>query len=292
MYNVLRSIAEGGYDKSCYEIVVVDNNCTDNTQEELERFIGDYPDVSLKCVNETVQGLSSARNRGIRESDGDILIYVDDDATVNSEFLSSYAEFFCANPDVDAAGGPCIPHYEDGAEPDWMTYHLRRLLTGYLYFGDREREFPGENYPGGGNAGYRRKVFETVGLYNDELGRKGDSLTGGEEKDIFNKMKSAGMTFRYIPGPVLYHSIPHYKLEEDYFNRLTCGIGDSERNRTLKVSRSAYVLRVLKEMVKWGGTLALWVAYLFKGRPECGNMLIRFRRNVTLHLLGWATSRQ
>lgn len=285
IYNVLRSLAEGSYPRDKYEIVVVDNNCTDNTQEELKRFAADYPDVTVKVVKELEQGLSHARNRGILESGGDILVYVDDDATVNKEYLSVYDEFFLRNAGIEAAGGPVIPHYEDGTEPEWMTYHLRRLLTGYLYFGDKERDFPGDNYPGGGNAAYRKKVFDTVGLYNVELGRKGDSLAGGEEKDIFNKMTSAGMRFRYLPGAILYHSIPHYKLERDYFDRVTCGIGESERKRTLRISRTAYLQRLVKEGVKWCGTLVLWIIYLFRGRVRCGNMLVRFRWNVTRKLL-------
>lgn len=286
IYNVLRSIADGSCPCDGYEIVVVDNNCTDNTRAELERFASDFPAVSMKVVTETRQGLSNARNRGIMESSGDVLVYVDDDATVNKEYLTVYASFFQEHPETDAAGGPIIPHYEEGEEPEWMTYHLRRLLTGYLYFGDRERDFPGDNYPGGGNAAYRRRVFDTVGLYNAELGRNGGNLAGGEEKDIFNKMTMAGMKFKYIPDAVLYHSIPGYKLEDDYFNRLTCGIGESERRRTLSISRTAYISRLFREAVKWGGTLVLWVGYLIKGRPSCGNKLVRFRTNVTSRLLG------
>lgn len=287
IYNVLKSIAEGSYPSGEYEIVLVDNNCTDGTPEELARFVRDFPDISLNVVRETAQGLSNARNRGILTASGDILVYVDDDATVCRDYLSEYASFFGRNPDVDAAGGPIIPHYEDGHEPEWMTYHLKRLLTGYLFFGDSERDFPAGQYPGGGNAAYRRKVFDTVGMYNVELGRNGDGLGGGEEKDIFNKMKSAGMTFRYIPKAILYHSIPHYKLEDDYFNRLTCGIGDSERIRTLRISRKAYFSRLFKEVVKWGGTLVLWTVYLLKGHPSRGNRLVRFRWNVTSHLFSF-----
>ena len=285
IYNVLESIAVGTFSANDYEIVVVDNNCTDNTASEIGRFRTAFPEVLLKVVKETAQGLSNARNRGIMESSGDILVYVDDDATVNKEYLSVYSDFFGANPDCDAAGGPIIPAYEDGAEPDWMTYHLRRLLTGYLYFGDREKAFPGDNYPGGGNAAYRKRVFDTVGLYNAALGRNGNSLAGGEEKDIFNKMVAEGMTFRYLPGAILYHSIPHYKLEPDYFNRLTRGIGDSERLRTKAISGRAYILRLFKELVKWGGTIALWCGYALRGRFKCGNMLVRFRANVTAGLL-------
>ena len=213
IYNVLKSLALGTLEHDAYEIILVDNNCTDNTRSEVDHFCNVFPQVSLRYFVETNQGLSHARNRGIRESKGDILVYVDDDATVNPDYLKTYADWFAAHPETDAAGGPIIPHYETGAEPKWMTYFIKRLLTGYLYFGDKAKPFPGDNYPGGGNAAYRSRVFEKVGLYNVQLGRNGDSLTGGEEKDIFDKMKREGMQFVYLPGAILYHSIPGYKLE-------------------------------------------------------------------------------
>lgn len=286
IYRVLESLAKNDFPRGEYEIVLVDNNCTDGTADELERFRSDYPDVRLRCFKESSQGLSYARNRGIREAEGDILVYVDDDAFVNAEYLSNYAELFSRRPEIDAAGGPIIPFYEGGTEPSWMTYHLKRLLTGYLYFGSVERPFPGENYPGGGNAAYRKGVFDAVGPYNVELGRKGTGLGGGEEKDIFNKMKRAGMRFIYTPGSILNHCIPQYKLEDDYFNRVTCGIGESERRRTLDISVPAYAERLFKEAVKWGGTVVLWFRYLLTLKPQCGNMLVRFRWNVTKKLLG------
>jgi len=286
IYNVLKSLALGTLEASAYEIVLVDNNCTDNTRKEVEHFCNVFPQVSLRYFVETNQGLSHARNRGIKESKGDILVYVDDDATVNPEYLKTYADWFAAHPETDAAGGPIIPHYETGAEPRWMTYFIKRLLTGYLYFGSKAGPFPGQNYPGGGNAAYRSSVFEKVGLYNVELGRNGDSLGGGEEKDIFDKMKREGMQFIYLPGAILYHSIPGYKLEPDYFNRLTRGIGQSERARTLKVGKSSYRKRLLSELKKWCATIVLWCFYLVTFRPQRGNMLVKFRRNVTKALLG------
>ena len=286
IYNVLKSLALGTLEHSAYEIILVDNNCTDNTRKEVDHFCNVFPQVSLRYFVETNQGLSHARNRGIKESKGDILVYVDDDATVNPEYLKTYADWFESHPETDAAGGPIIPHYETGSEPKWMTYFIKRLLTGYLYFGDKAKPFPGDNYPGGGNAAYRSRVFEKVGIYNVELGRNGDSLGGGEEKDIFDKMKREGMQFVYLPDAILYHSIPGYKLEADYFNRLTTGIGQSERARTLRIGKSSYLKRLLSELKKWCATIVLWCFYLITFRPGRGNMLIRFRRNVTKALLG------
>ena len=284
IYNVLRSIAESDFPKDSYEIVLVNNNCTDNTEAECRRFANDFPGVAFHSIHEPNQGLSHARNCGIRESKGDILIYVDDDALVNKEYLRTYANFFANHLEADAAGGPIIPKYET-QEPSWMTHYMKLLLTGYKYNGNQIKEFETNDYPGGGNAAYRAIVFEKVGLFNVNLGRKGDSLLASEEKDIFNKMRALGMKIYYLPNAILYHIIPEKKLGKDYFNRLTYSIGQSERIRTLGISKKAFHKRVLSEMIKWCGTLVLFAGYTMMLSPKKGWKLIQFRWNVTKGLL-------
>jgi len=284
IYNVLKSLAENTLPYDGYEIVLVDNNCTDNTQSECERFVHDFPDVHFRTFVEEHQGLSHARNRGIKESVGDVLVYVDDDALVNKEYLQTYADFFAQHPEIDAAGGPIIPQYET-EEPSWMSPIIKALLTGYKYLGDQPKEFPKSDYPGGGNAAYRTSVFEKVGLFNVELGRKGDSLVGAEEKDIFDKITSLGMRFYYLPNAILYHLIPEKKLSQDYLNRLSFSIGKSERMRTLQISKAKYAKRLLSEGVKWMATIVLFFGYTLTLSPAKGWKLIQFRWNVTRGIL-------
>lgn len=284
IYNVLQSIADNDFPKSDYEVVLVNNNSTDNTEAECRRFQADNPEVRFRYLAETNQGLSHARNCGIRNAQGEVLVYVDDDARVNKAYLRTYADFFLRHPEADAAGGPILPVYET-EEPSWMSHYTRQLVTGKLYLGDAEREFPQGSYPGGGNAAYRKRVFDAVGLFNVELGRKGNSLIGAEEKDLFDKMTSRHIRFFYLPTAILYHIIPAKKLTQDYFDRLTYGIGVSERFRTQQISRKKYRRRLLQEAVKWGGTLALWCGFAVRLQFAKGNKLVAFRRNVTRGLV-------
>ena len=283
--NLLESIAKNDIDKSEYEIILVDNNCTDDTHAICDAFSQAHPDITFRYVLEPEQGLSAARNKGIREAKGDILVYIDDDALVDGDYLRIYAEHFANNPKTMAAGGPIEPLYETSA-PAWMTTYTKALLTGWLHYGDRVREFPKGRYPGGGNAAYRKEVFEQVGLFNTALGRKGSGLMGSEEKDIFDKMHSLDMTILYLPTPILHHIIPQSKLEQPYFDKLTYQIGVSERQRTLDISRAKYIKRLISEAIKWAGTLVLFCGYTIQGHPNKGYKLILFRHNVTKGLLG------
>lgn len=282
--NLLESIAANDLPKSEYEILLVDNNCTDNTREICNAFAAAHPDVQFRYTVEPEQGLSAARNKGIKESKGEYLVYIDDDALVDTWYLRTIYEYMVAHPEISAVGGPIIPLYET-KEPEWMTRYTKELLCGYLYFGEEERTFPGNRYPGGGNAAYRAEVFEKVGLFNTELGRKGNSLMGAEEKDIFDKMQAQKMRFMYLPQMVLHHIIPQKKLERDYFDRLTCQIGISERRRTLAIGTGKYIKRLFSEFIKWGGTIVLWLYYAIQGHHAKGDILVFFRYNVTKGLL-------
>ena len=282
---LLDSIAKNDYPTTDYEIVLVDNNCTDNTRGVCEQFAEAHRDITLRYVVETEQGLSAARNKGIKEAKGDIIIYVDDDALVDADYIRIYAEHFASHPETMAAGGPIEPLYET-EEPKWMSPYTKALLTAWMNYGDKVREYPNGRYPGGGNAAYRKVVFDQVGMFNTELGRKGSLLLASEEKDIFDKMHALGMQVLYLPTPVLHHIIPQAKLEEDYFNRLTLQIGRSERMRTRAISNAKYFKRLLSEAIKWGGTFVLLGMYTLQGNPTKGWKLVLFRRNVTKGLLG------
>lgn len=284
--NLLESIAKNDLEKSKYEIVLVDNNCTDNTREICEAFAKAHKDVQFRYVLEPEQGLSAARNKGIKEAKGDVIVYIDDDALVDTDYLRTYAEWFEAHPETMACGGPIEPLYET-KEPSWMTPYTKALLTAWMNYGDKVREYPKGRYPGGGNAAYRKEVFDKVGLFNTALGRKGGNLMGSEEKDIFDKMHSLGMQVLYLPTPILHHIIPQAKLEPDYFNRLTTQIGISERQRTLAISNRKYIKRLCSEGVKWCGTLVLLCIYTISFHPMRGWKLVQFRHNVTGGLLGF-----
>ena len=283
--NLLESIAANDLPKTEYEILLVDNNCTDNTREVCEAFAAAHTDVQFRYTTEPEQGLSAAKNRGIKEAQGDIIVYIDDDAFVDPWYLRTYAEWFTAHPETMACGGPILPLYET-AEPEWMTPYTKALLTAWMDYGDKPREYPKGRFPGGGNAAYRKSVFDKVGYFNTALGRKGNSLMGAEEKDIFDKMHSFGMQIMYIPSPVLHHIIPQKKLEKDYFDRWTLQIGISERKRTLAIGKTKYVKRLFSEAIKWGGTIVLLCFYTISFHPAKGWKLIQFRYNVSKGLLG------
>jgi len=286
IFNAMESIALQDYPRDKYEIVLVNNNSTDKTEELCKTFQEKYPEINFNYCIEKQQGLSCARNRGIKESRGELLVYVDDDATVFPGYLKAYDDFFHTYLNELVAGGPIIPHYEVDP-PEWISHYTEVLLTAYLYKGEKIIPFKHGLFPGGGNACYRAEVFEKFGLFNVELGRKGSGLIGAEEKDFFSRLFVVGKKVWYVSGAGIYHYISEQKLTEEHFKKLTYSIGVSERMRTLSVSKLFFAKRLFQEKIKWAASIVLFCKFLIKGEYPKGKKLLEFRYNVTKGLLGY-----
>ncbi len=266
-----------------WEVLLIDNNSTDNTQSECDRFVADYSPSNYRYIKETNQGLSYARNRGIEESSGDWVIFLDDDAYVGESYLSTLYDWLTRYPETGAFGGAIEPVFEAG-EPDWLNSWSRGFVSA-LDMGDRVSLFKKGKYPIGANMGISKVVLERVGRFNPELGRTATSLLGGEEKDIFYKIQQEGYPVYYFPGIKVFHNIPQKRTSFAFVEKLGLGVGTSERLRTLSISRISYLSRLISECVKWGGTIALYLYFRIIGQRSKGSVLVVFRKNVTQGLL-------
>jgi glycosyltransferase involved in cell wall biosynthesis len=267
-----------------WEVVVVNNNSSDDTLVRFARFVAAHPELNAHIFTETRQGVSHARNRAIIESRGEYIAVIDDDETVNAGFLKEYYDFFEAYPHAAAAGGRIRPQYEV-APPKWLSPRTIRPIVGTIDLGDKIIPFSHGRFFGGGNMGLRRTAIDKYGVFDPALGRTGTSLMAGEEKELFYRLKDAGEQIYYLPNAIINHIIPPERLTREYFTRLCSLIGRSERVRTLNRSRVAYCKRLFMECIKWGGAMALALGYLLRLQSAKSQYLIIMRWNITKGLL-------
>ena len=261
-----------------WEVVVVNNNSKDDTEERFAEFVTANPDLPVRMVREERQGLSHARNCGMAAAQGHYIAIIDDDETVNGDFVRGYIDFFDSHPKVVAAGGRIVPCYEQG-RPAWISPYTERPIANPLDLGDEVRPFGRGRCPGGGNMAVRREVIERYGAFDPALGRTGKRLIGGEETDFFNRLARSGEPFYYVPQSMIYHHISPDKLTRDYFTRLSHAIGVSEQIRTRQVGR--YGRRLVSEAVKWAATLVLAVGYTLKFQWPKARYLVLMRAQIT-----------
>lgn len=267
-----------------YEVVFVNNNSTDGTGDIAKEFQKHYGQLNLRYFNETNQGLSHARNRGIVEARAPYVAFIDDDAFANENYVTQCIEFFENHENALAIGGRIWPVYESGSAPNWMNPFMQTLVAAQD-FGNQVKPFSKNKFPIGANMAFRKSVFEKVGMFDPDLGRKGDNLEGGEEKDLFKRIRKLNGEVLYCPTVSVEHFIPQFRVRTDYIKRMGIGIGRHERKRIVKAGFYAVAGKVVVELIKWCATIALSIGYLLRLKPSKAIMLLRFRWWVLLGLL-------
>jgi glucosyl-dolichyl phosphate glucuronosyltransferase len=199
-----------------WEILVVDNNSSDRTRQVVEEVATRHPN-RFRYVFEPRQGLSHARNAGIRESQGEILAFTDDDVTVVPNWLRNLTGSL--NNGKWAGAGGRILAADHFTPPEWLVldgpYDLGGPLFGHFDFGDAPRAL--EQPPFGGNMAYQKSIFEKYGVFRTDLGRNPADLVGFEDTEFGCRLMRAGVQLRYEPHAIAYHPIDKSRLQKPFF---------------------------------------------------------------------------
>jgi glycosyltransferase involved in cell wall biosynthesis len=266
-----------------FEVVLVNNNSPGNTAELFQEFQRKNPTLQTRYCEEMNQGLSFARNHAIQKANFELITFLDDDAFIDEHYLTVLVNEFSASPDTMAIGGKILLHYEDTI-PKWENRFLNSLL-GYFNKGDEKLQFTSNDYPRGSNMAFRTPVFEQVGLFDVSLGRIGASLSGGEEKDLFNKLYKHNMKVFYLPNALVFHSVPVERTLTSFIKKQGIGTGKSERIRSSKEGGFSYIKRLIIELMKWGASILIGFYFLLTLHYQRAKMILLFRYWVTLGLL-------
>ena len=261
----LQYLAEQTLSKQSYEVVVVDNNCTDNTAELVKNFLSQHTSLPFSYVFEAQKGVSFGRDRGIHEAKGTILVYLDDDAEASPTLLEKYLNFFTDHPDAAGAGGRILPKYSEKPKPKWMSKWLNGFIA-HVDLGGTTRLFKGRmKYPIGCNMAYRKKYLQQIGGFNTLLTFRGD------DKYIFLAIKNINHRIFYLPDALAVHNIPGRRLEFSYLRTLYLKTGNEEKLRVrLKDGMGAVVLKFLEFFFKFGVSVFIWLWYSVSGRELQG----------------------
>lgn len=281
--DTLGSVAAQTFPAHGFELLVVDNASTDRTAGICATFAAAHPSLIVRYVMESNQGLSFARNRGIAESTGEIVVFIDDDVFLDPDYLTLLDTHYAADAALMANGSRVQVQYE-GSRPAWMSRYLEPLV-GRHDFGDVKRAYPAGKYPVGCSMGFRREALRTVGGFRTDLGRKGTSLGANEEKDFFARLRSAGLPVAYLPDVVLTHRIDDRRLDLAYVKRQAVGVGRGEGIRLKDGGLGGWLSKCVEETVKAGGSVVLALAYALRGHPAKAVLLLKFRYWVWLGLL-------
>src|SRR6267143_2548611 len=197
-----------------WEILVVDNNSTDQTRQVVEDFRRHYPE-RLRYLFEPQQGVSHARNAGIRHARGEILAFIDDDEAAGAGWLQNLTANLHSG-EWAGAGGRVLPP-SSFSPPRWLSSESSFLTAPLAVFDPGLEAGQLKEPPFGANMAFRREVFDRCGGFRTDLGRTGKSLISNEDTEFGRRLLAAGLRLRYEPSALTYHPVEEIRLHQEYF---------------------------------------------------------------------------
>ncbi|MFH1509080.1 MAG: glycosyltransferase family 2 protein [bacterium] len=204
----LLSLVDQTLDKSDFDVIVVDNNSTDDTKEISKSFENK---LNLRYVVEKNQGLSYARNKGIEECQTNYISFLDDDAKANNDWLEiAYRTIKKKRPEI--FGGPIYPFYIT-KKPKWFRdeYEIRKPLKKSSYIDTKKK------FLSGSNIFINQNVFEKIGRFDLNLGMKGNNeISVGEETKLQLIAYKNGIKRYFSKKLIVYHLVTEEKMKVKY----------------------------------------------------------------------------
>lgn len=219
----LESILQQSLSANNYEIIVVDNNSTDNTQKVVSE-INQKNGNRIISVFEENPGLVNGRHRGAKEAKGDILVFGDDDIIVSPGWLTAINQAF-NDPKVALVGGKVIPDYEI-EPPEWINeFWSKTELGSWIFYlslidlGDEVGEIPA-NYVFGCNFSIRKSVlYECGGFHPDSFPPQLIKYRGDGEYGLALEIMKRGYKTIYHPQARVKHQVTKERMTANYFCR-------------------------------------------------------------------------
>jgi glycosyltransferase involved in cell wall biosynthesis len=194
------------------EVLVIDDGSKGDVAAAVDAVTGPIP---MRCLRQPPGGLNVARNRGVAETSGEIIAFLDDDTLVAPVWaravIAAFARTGCAG-----LGGRVQLRFEGGVEPTWLARPQRNYLA-ELDLGPRPLWLESGPVPVGANCAVRRSEFERVSGFRDGLDRLGNSLISNGDTEFFRRLRARGGRLRYEPVAEVVHQVPAERLTRDFF---------------------------------------------------------------------------
>jgi glycosyltransferase involved in cell wall biosynthesis len=205
-----------------WELLVVNNNCTDDTDEVVGRHV---PHLPIRLLHEPTPGKAHATNLVLEQSRGELILWTDDDVLVDPDWLKAYVAAARQWPEASYFGGAIEPWFEVNP-PTWVLANLRLLEAMFAIKsgGGESRPIGEREFPWGANFATRKNVFDDV-AFEPGLGPAGTSEIRGEEVALVSELRKRGHRGIWVCDARVKHFIPRYRLGRPYVWSYHVGAG-------------------------------------------------------------------
>lgn len=240
-----------------WELLVVDNNSTDETPAVLAEFAARLP---LRPLHEPKPGKSNAANLAVKEARGEYILWTDDDVLVETNWVREYVAAFRRYPNAEVFGGRIDPWFE-GTPPRWLKDGFGTVAGCYaaIDLNHPSGVAPETFYPLGASMALRRSSHLRH-AFDPRIGPQPGSSIRGEEWMLVRELRREGAQVVWVPDAIARHFIPRDRQTESYLRNWFRGHGElaammgTKRGRELSLfGRPAWLWRQ-------------WVEHSFRSR--------------------------
>jgi glucosyl-dolichyl phosphate glucuronosyltransferase len=232
-----------------WELLVVNNNCTDATDAVVARFERVLP---VRVVHEPTPGLSHARNRALADCEAEYLLFTDDDVRIGADWMAAFLHAAGRYPEAAAFGGPVEPWFVVPPDPDLFAA-FPAIRNGFCGLDHRLPlgPLPASLQLTGANMGFRMSGISSL-RFDPNLGMNPTSLAGSEETAFMAGIRARGGSVIWVPEMIVQHYVDPQRMEPAYLVRLA-------RDRARSGARARGVPRgpLIAGAPRW-----LWVRFL------------------------------
>lgn len=257
-----------------WEVLVVNNNCSDHTDAVIAAFADRLP---IRREFEPRPGASHARNRAVETAKGEYLVWTDDDVVVDREWLAAYANAFRRHPEAAVFGGTIRPRYEQPVVK-WVAESEALLAAPYCIRDLGEKPLPlsiaGYRLPLGANFAVRAQEQRAF-LYDPQLGPGPNSQRRGEEHDVIEKILESGAIGYSVPDALVEHCIGQERQTISYLTRYFEGAGEADAY--LRRQGASLYFGVPRWL--WRGLIEGWLLYHLHRKISPGPVWVTHLKN-------------
>jgi len=220
----LESFVNQNYPKDSYEIIIADNNSTDDTLKIVNEFINSIQQIRCTYLLEQRQGVHYARNTAAKCAQNEILYFTDDDMIADQDLLLEIIKPFQFDDLVADVTGRVLPMWE-AKPPRWILNHCNNYLLSLLDPPDEFLITKDITFLYSCHQAIKKDVFFESGGFNPEYTNKvylGDGETG-----LNIKIRNLGYKFGYNGKSVIYHMIPAQRMTQKYINKRISNSGNA-----------------------------------------------------------------
>lgn len=260
-----------------WKLVIVNNASTDNTRDVICGFASSLP---LTYCEEPRRGKNHALLTGLREAEGDLFVFSDDDATPDAEWLATLRRAADEHPDFDMFAGAIRARWE--VPPDRWVLDEVDLKACFSISDPKRAAGPIQaKLVWGANMAIRRRVFDCGYRFDPEVGPSGTNYVMGSETDLTVRLAEAGFNAWFCPDAVVHHFIRAHQLDRKWI-----------LGRAVRFGRGTYRRRLVRQVERpplWFG-VPRYLCRQIATRALAYSWAAVFRRPNTFHER-WALGR-